>query len=333
VPGQTPAQLNAARPLAEVLGGSRRALVLGIGGGGDVVGALAVARQIEVGGGHAELGGVAWERFAIDPYHPGPRPLSDLLGIERLGDTAAALCSAEGRTPEGVRLAEAGVAAHLGRPTVLVDINDGSRAVAAGVTAAADRLGCDLVVLLDVGGDVLGTGAEPGLSSPLCDAVMLACASYLPERIEAIGCVFGAGCDGELTVPEVLERIAVLAHDGAWIGTSSPSAEVAAEIVQLAGVVPTEASLQAARCALGESGVTPIRAGRRTVELGPVGALAFFFDPRAAIGRAAPLAELVADASSIEEARVALESVGVVTELDYERRRAAAAKSGAGGGA
>jgi hypothetical protein len=320
-------QLNAARPLAEVLGSPRRALVIGIGGGGDVVGSLAVARQIEAGGGSAELGGVAWERFAIDPHHPGPRPLSDLLGIERLGDAAAALCSAEGRTPEGVRLAEAGVAAHLGRPTVLVDINGGSRAVAAGVTAAADRLECDLVVLLDVGGDVLGTGAEPGLSSPLCDAVMLACARYLPERIEAVGCVFGAGCDGELTVPEVLGRIAELARGGAWIGTSSPGPEVAAEIVELAGLVPTEASLQAARCALGEVGMTPIREGRRSVELGPVGALAFFFDPRAAIGRAAPLAELVAESPSIEEARLALEAIGIVTELDYERRRVAEASA------
>ena len=99
-------------------------------------------------------------------------------------------------------------------------------------------------------------------------------------------------------------------------------------MVEVAGLVPTEASLQAARCALGESGMTPIRGGRRTVELGPVGALAFFFDPRAAIGRAAPLAELVADASSIEEGRLALESIGVVTELDYERRRAAAAAAG-----
>ncbi len=329
MPGQTPEQVNASRPLAELLGTARRALVLGIGGGGDVVGALAVARQIEAAGGEAELGGVAWERFAIDPHHPGPRPLSDLLGIERLGGGAAALCSAEGRTPEGIRLAEAGVAAHLGRPTVLIDINSGSRAVAAGVTAAADRLECDLVVLLDVGGDVLATGSERGLSSPLCDAVMLASAAYIPERIETIGCVFGTGCDGELTVAEVLGRIVVLARDGAWIGTSSPGSEVAVEIVELAGLVPTEASLQAARCALGEAGMTPIREGRRTVELGPVGALAFFFDPLKAIGGAAPLAELVAGAPSIEEARLLMEEAGVLTELDYERRRAAEATASA----
>ena len=36
-------------------------------------------------------------------------------------------------------------------------------------------------------------------------------------------------------------------------------------------LVPTEASLMAARCALGEVGSATIRGGRRTVELGPVG--------------------------------------------------------------
>jgi len=39
------------------------------------------------------------------------------------------------------------------------------------------------VVLLDVGGDVLAHGHEPGLGSPLCDAVLLAAAA----RLQAAG--------------------------------------------------------------------------------------------------------------------------------------------------
>src|SRR4029079_17044963 len=61
----------------------------------------------------------------------------------------------------------------------------------------------DLVVLLDVGGDVLATGSEPGLSSPLCDALLLASAAHLPERIAVLGCAFGAGCHGGPTLAEV----------------------------------------------------------------------------------------------------------------------------------
>ncbi|MSO40321.1 MAG: DUF1152 domain-containing protein [Solirubrobacterales bacterium] len=51
----------------EILGGARRALILGMGGGGDVVGALSTAelcRALEV---ETVLGSVAWERTPIDP--------------------------------------------------------------------------------------------------------------------------------------------------------------------------------------------------------------------------------------------------------------------------
>jgi hypothetical protein len=100
-------------------------------------------------------------------------------------------------------------------------------------------------------------------------------------------------------------------------------AEAAREVVTVAGGVPTEASLLAARCALGETGPAPIRGGRRTVELGPVGALGFLFDARRAIGAAAPLADLVRSADSIETARAAMAADGIRTELDYERERLA----------
>ena len=300
--------------------GSGGALLLGIGGGGDVVGALTVARGLESAGRRVEVGGVAWERFSVDPHHAGPRPLEHLSGIERLGG-GAALTGGEGSTPEGVRLAEAGVAAHLGRATALVDVNDGPAAVADAIVTLADRLDCDLVVLLDVGGDVLATGSEAGLSSPLCDALMLAAARHMPERLDVVGCAYGSGCDGELTADEVLGRVAVLGREDNWLGTISPTAEAARETVSLAAAVPTEASLLAARCALGESGTAPIRGGRRTVELGPVGALGFVFGARKAIGAAAPLAELIAGAGSIEEARAAMEAEGIRTELDYERER------------
>jgi hypothetical protein len=303
--------------------GDAGALVIGIGGGGDVVGAIAIAREIERSGRRVELGGVAWERFAVDPHHAGPRPLDHLSGIERVAG-AGALTGSEGRTPEAVRIAEAGVAAHLGRPVALIDVNDGPAAIADGIAALAARLSCDLVVLLDVGGDVLATGAEPGLSSPLCDALMLAAADHLPDELTVLGCAFGAGCDGELTIAEVLGRIAEVARAGAWSGTISPSDAAAHEVVAIARDVPTEASLLAARCALGETGPAPIRGGRRTVELGPVGALGFLFDARRAIGGPAPLAELVLGAGSIEEARATLAATGIRTELDYERERVAA---------
>ena len=88
-------------------------LVLGIGGGGDVIGALAVARRCEQLGAEFVLGGVAWERFARDP-RPGPRALSEIRGAERLGRHAA-LAAPETATIDGVLFSEAYACAHLRR--------------------------------------------------------------------------------------------------------------------------------------------------------------------------------------------------------------------------
>ena len=288
-----------------------------------------MARVCESLGTAFALGGVAWERFAIDP-HPGPRPMAEMHGAEPLGE-GAVLAGPETATPEGTRFAEAGMAAHLESKTVLLDVSGGAIGAAAGVATALEALGCDLVVGVDVGGDVLARGEEPGLQSPLCDAVMVAAIMRAcgragsrragSGRADSVLAVIGAGCDGELSVAQVLERVAALGRAGAWLGTWGATPEVADELAEAATAVPTEASVQVARCARGEVGEAYIREGRRRVELGPIGALSFFFDLERAASEL-PLARAAAGTGSIEEARAALEARGVRTELDYERERA-----------
>ena len=308
-------------PVDQTIRAARRALVLGAGGGGDVVGALALARLCERLGTEFVLGGVAWERRPIDP-HPGPRPAGEIEGGRRLGEHAV-LADPDTATPDGVRFSESLMAKHLGAETVLIDVSAGAPGATEGIDAACEQLGCDLVICADVGGDILAIGDEPGLASPLCDAVMLAagCAA----RADAILAVIGAGCDGELTVAEVLGRVAAGARAGAWTGTWSMTPEIADEVETAAAASYTEASMQVVRCARGEVGRAPIRGGRSHVELGPVGALTFFFDPSGALAELAPLAPVVADEPDVDSARAALAAAGVHSELDYERRRAAEA--------
>ncbi|MFL6095677.1 MAG: DUF1152 domain-containing protein, partial [Blastococcus sp.] len=130
-----------------------------------------------------------------------------------------------------VLFAESRMAGLLGEPTVLVDVTPGPAALAEGIGAAADRLGCDLVVFLDVGGDVLAHGHEAGLGSPLCDALMLAAAARLERAGRSVlGGIFGPGCDGELTVPEVEERISDVARAGGLAGARGITPPVAARL-------------------------------------------------------------------------------------------------------
>jgi hypothetical protein len=300
------------------LRGARRALVLGIGGGGDVVGALATGRLCEQVGTEFVLGGVAWERLPIDP-HPGPRRASEIAGARPLAE-AVVLAGPDTRTTGGAAFAEAGMAGFLGEDTLLIDILDGPGAVASSLREAARALDADLVVFVDVGGDVLAGGGEPGLASPLCDAVMLAAAARLSQDgMRTCGGVFGPCCDGELTLDEILTRLSQVAAEGGLLGAWAMPTAVVDELEEACRIVPTEASAQAIRCARGETGETTIRRGRRTVTLSPLGAMTFYFDPPSTVGGAAPLAKAVIDAESLDDANEILHDLEIRTELDYER--------------
>jgi hypothetical protein len=319
----------------ELLSRSRRPLVLGIGGGGDVVGALATAEACRTHGAEPVVGGVTWERRPIDPQ-PGPRSESEIEGGRRLAAGVVAASAGTRVRESGVVFAESRMAGLLDEETVLVDATLGPAQLADGIAAAAASLGADLIVFIDVGGDALAHGDEPGLASPLCDALLLAAAARLAERAVAdargastspaggsctpvLGGIFGVGCDGELTPPEVFERLAEVGAADGLAGARGLTPAVAARLEEAVKVVPTEASAQAVRCFHGEIGRSAIRQGRRSVELSPAGALTFYFDPVAAVRSAARLAAAVTDARDIEHANAILHDLGVYTELDYER--------------
>src|SRR5437588_312857 len=79
-----------------------------------------------------------------------------------------------------------------------------------GLAEAIATLKSDLLVLVDVGGDVIAHGDEPGLRSPLADAVMLAAGGQLSTSGQPVLLgIFGVGCDAELTPDEVLGRLSV----------------------------------------------------------------------------------------------------------------------------
>jgi hypothetical protein len=298
---------------------AKRPLVIGIGGGGDVVGALAVAEHCRLfHGANPIVGGVTWERGVVDPK-PGPRTAAEIVNALEIAPGVLAASGETAIAESGILFAESRVAGMLGVQTVLVDVTLGPHAIAAGLADAAGIMGCDLIVFLDVGGDALAHGDEPGLGSPLCDAVMLAAADLLADRgTPVLGALFGTGCDGELTPTEVLERLAEVGVAGGLAGAVGLTPEVAALLEQAVYHVPPEASAQAVRAFRGASGEVPIREGRRTVRLSPIAAVTFFFLVPAAVRSAARLALAVREASDLTEANAILRSLEVKTELDWE---------------
>ncbi len=300
--------------------------MLGIGGGGDVVGALATAEAARLySGADPVVGGVAWERRPIDPK-PGPRPADEIADAELI---APGVLVAHARTrvrESDVLFAESRMAEMLGVPTVLVDIRPGPGVVAEGLAHAVERFGCDLTVFVDVGGDALAHGDEPGLGSPLCDAVMLAAAVKLEDAGHPVlGGIFGVGCDGELTIAEVSARLADVGTAGGLAGARGLTPPVAELLEKAVERIPTEASAQALRAFRGAHGTAEIRDGRRKLELGPAAAGTVYFDIAVALEATARRAVAVLDASDLDDANRILSDLGVRTELDWEIAAAASA--------
>ena len=118
------------------------ALVIGVGGGGDVVGALATARFLEFCGLRFTLGGLPWERFVYDPL-PGPRGLLEVRNV-RVLHPYAWMVNGTTHSHTGVRFTETEMAALYGWEVVHIDINGGTAGAIAGLEAAISTLGIDL---------------------------------------------------------------------------------------------------------------------------------------------------------------------------------------------
>ena len=223
---------SAIASLEDIIRASKHALIIGVGGGGDVVGALAAARFLEFCGLRFTLGGLSWERNVYDPI-PGPRKLSETNNVKALHEFAW-LGNAQSQTSTGVPFAEAKMAAVIEREVLLVDINGGVTGVVDGLEVAMEKLHTDLLVGLDVGGDSLAEGHEPGLRSPLADSIVLAAFAELEKRgHQTIWGVFGYGSDGELSVDEIEIALSKLAAANGLLGAWSLTPKVAAELEEV----------------------------------------------------------------------------------------------------
>ncbi len=302
--------------LKKIIGNSKRAILLGVGGGGDIVGTIPTADFLGMFGVECVLGGLSWERSVIDPM-PGPRKFEETVNARKLNDVVW-WAGKDTATSTGVRFAEAGVAEVTGRETLLIDIHGGPDVVAKGILDAARTLGADLIVGIDVGGDILSRGDEPGLMSPLADSIMTAAFYLVEKEMPAFLGLFGYGSDGELTTDELEDSMKVLAREGGLLGSWGLTPEALELMGRVIAVVPTEASRMPVLVAKGEFVETNIRSGRRHVSLSMSSTVTYYFSPAVLYEKLSVLSRRVSGARSLTEANEALHTVGVRTELDIE---------------
>ncbi|AEA47491.1 DUF1152 domain-containing protein [Archaeoglobus veneficus] len=286
---------------------ANRVMLIGIGGGGDVVSAFVIGEMLKEYGIDYICGGVVWERFRRDPK-PGPRSIEEIENAEVINECLAWMKGAKiGRLkPIVAEVAE------IAGNAVGVDITKGVARLTRSIREFAREEDIEIIIGVDAGGDALARGSEKGLVSPLSDALMIAALSPL----NSIVAVVGFGSDGELSRKEIEGYLSELAANGGLIGAILIDRKTASRIYPLVERIETEASRVPLLAALGYNGVYTIWDGYE-IEVSILNALAFFIDAKK-LYELNPMAKAVKGCNSIQEANEALHRIGIKTELDIE---------------
>ena len=73
------------KSLQDIIKCSTKALLIGIGGGGDIVGTIPTGDLLNMFGVQCVYGGISWERSVFDPV-PGPRTFEETKNVRKLND-------------------------------------------------------------------------------------------------------------------------------------------------------------------------------------------------------------------------------------------------------
>lgn len=295
------------------LRGAEQVIVVGAGGGGDIISAFIFCKVLEefIGVRECLPLGVLWERWVVDPY-PGPVPVASVRNA-RLGrcvwvngDTYVV------RGKYSFKPHTAYVAEKLKREVPAVTLE---RSVS-GVCECLEELmrsGETVLIDLDVGGDILAEGWEDNLWSPLADSITLAATA----RMKGLVGVSALGADGELSQDIILQKISKVISAGGYVGALGFWVHHANLYEDLIDRVKTEASRAPYLALKGYVGVKEIRGGSRTIEINALTLITFLLKSENLM-KVNKLAQAISDTDSLAEAWSISKKLGIPTELDLE---------------
>jgi hypothetical protein len=288
-------------------------LLIAAGGGGDALASLLVSHRLLDDGKVPIVASYSWDRRILDPL-PGPRFPDDFEAIRRLTPRNVEITTDSRLYSGGVSSLQLLAAATSAR-FVLLDPSNGAVGMRQQLIELVDHYASTSVLLVDVGGDLVATGTEEDLRSPLADALALASLADFPVPVRVA--IAGPGLDGELAASYVRARCTAV---GGELAIRLAAADVEPYFPALAQH-PSEATTLLAAAALGMSGRAEIRDRADLVSLDGGSTEVYLLDASAAVG-ANQLAQKLVTTNSLAEAEAITVAVCGRSELDYERRKA-----------
>jgi hypothetical protein len=306
------------RSLHERAAGASSALLLGCGGGGDVIQSLPIARYLQALGVDrivlAGLGGKWWGdtglRFGCEVLD-----LAWLTDTEEVGPhahlvsplTTVSEGRGRGRVPH-----ESVLAREKGLPVAMLDLRAGLPGLRAGLASLAERFEVDLVIVVDIGADSFYTGTETTVMSPLLDAMSMAAAVSLDP--DAVFALTGYGCDAELPISLLHRNVGLAMSRGGFLGAYGLTQADAAELEAILENFPqADIERRPYRAARGELGVSPIKRFFST-EVLPLAAIYMLFALDVLVDEVNPLPGAIAETGTLAAAEQVVLEAGLFPE-------------------
>lgn len=290
-------------------------LYVAAGGGGDAITATALAHASQAL--EPVVMTYSWDRLMVDPV-PGPRSASDFTGLRELAPhVLEVVTSTTSISPAASSLPR--LSGDLPVRLLLLDPTDGAVGVSEQIRAAAAFFHLSEIAVLDVGGDILTDGTDPGLRSPLADQLALAASVRAASSLSAeIANVYIAapGIDGELPAEIILARLDAL---NALLFRDLNYQDVA-PIRNVFRWHPSEASGLLAAAADGLEGLVELRDAGDQVELTHRTTKVFVTDAWSTT-KITPARHLM-ESQSLAQAEEIIHTLTGISEIRYETEKA-----------
>ncbi|MEU2665078.1 DUF1152 domain-containing protein [Micromonospora sp. NPDC007220] len=199
-------------PLFAALEPARTVLIAGAGGGFDVYAAIPLAVALRDAGRTVHLANLSFTRL-------------ELLDLDAWAAQDVAAVTPDTAGPDEYfpeRALARWLAANDQPSTVFAFPRVGVEPLRDAYRHLVDALGVDAVVLVDGGTDILMRGDEAGLGTPVEDMTSLAAVAGLDVPVKLVVCLgFGIDAYHGVNHTQVLENIAALDRDGAYLGALS----------------------------------------------------------------------------------------------------------------
>ncbi|WP_050997039.1 MULTISPECIES: DUF1152 domain-containing protein [Frankia] len=289
-------------------------LLVAAGGGGDALAAVVIHRALRPEDAPPTVLTYAWERLRVDPL-PGPRGPDGFVGLVPAGRFTWQITPGSDTVPSGLSMLPR-LAAEVPARLLLIDPTGGARGMHRQLAEQVTMTGADAVWVVDVGGDVVARGDEPGLRSPFADGLALAACVGLPVPVEVL--IAGPGLDGELPEAEVIARVEELGGH-LWGRLTGEQATPAADVLVWH---PSEATALLTAAAMGVRGRVEIRDNGTPIDLTDHSADIYGVRVNGLTGNTLHVRAL-AETETLTQAEEVIRRLCGSSEIDYERQKSA----------